>query len=259
MEVVLKENERIDDLQLDGLRIIQNSDGFCFGIDAVLLSDFARCKKGGTIVDLGTGTGVIPILLSSKTKASKIYGMEIQDEVADMARRSVALNDLGDRVFIVEDDLNNSFDHIGKGTVDTVVTNPPYFSNGDAIVNPTSYKAISRHEILCTLDDVVRVSSQLLKHGGAIYMVHRPHRLVDILCSMRKYRIEPKEIRFVHPKRDKKPNIVLIKGVKFGNPELKFMDPLVVYNDDGTYTDEIYKIYNSVNISVFDKRSEGDE
>lgn len=253
MDQLIREGERIDDLQLDGLRIIQNPNGFCFGIDAVLLSNFAKVKKNEKVVDLGTGTGVIPILLSGKTKASRIYGVEVQAEVADMARRSVRLNDLEDRIEIVEDNLKNVFNYIEKGKIDVVVTNPPYFSSGDAIVNPTSYKAISRHELLCSLDDVVSASAGLLKHGGSLYMVHRPHRLVDILCSLRKYRIEPKEIRFVHPKRDKKPNIVLIKAVKYGNPELKFMDPLVVYEDDGNYTKEIYDIYSNVKIDVFGK------
>jgi len=253
MSVIIKEGERIDDLQLDGLRIIQNPNGFCFGIDAVLLSNFAKVKKNEKVVDLGTGTGVIPLLLSGKTKASKLYGVEVQSEVADMARRSIELNNLEEKIEIIEDNLKNALTHLGKGKIDVVVTNPPYFSSGDAIVNPTSYKAISRHELLCDLEDVVSVSAGLLKHGGTMYMVHRPHRLVDILCSLRKHRIEPKEIRFVHPKRSKKPNIVLIKAVKFGNPELKFMDPLVVYEDDGSYTSEIYDIYSNVKIDVFGK------
>lgn len=259
MNVIIKENERIDDLQLNGLRIIQNPDGFCFGIDAVLLSNFAKVKKNEVVVDLGTGTGVIPILLSGKTKASKLYGVEVQDEVADMARRSIDLNNLGEKIEIIEDNLKNALKYLEKGKIDVVVTNPPYFSSGDALVNPASYKAISRHEILCNLDDIISVSSDLLKHGGCLYMVHRPHRLVDILCSLRKYRLEPKEIRFVHPKRSKRPNIMLIKAVKFGNPELKFLDPLVVYEDDGTYTDEIYKIYSNVKIDVFGKGSNIDE
>lgn len=253
MSVIIKDGERIDDLQLDGLRIIQNPNGFCFGIDAVLLSNFAKVKKNEKVVDLGTGTGVIPILLSGKTKASKLYGVEVQSEVADMARRSIELNNLDEKIEIIEDNLKNTLTHLGKGKIDVVVTNPPYFSSGDAIVNPTSYKAISRHELLCNLEDVVSVSAGLLKHGGTMYMVHRPHRLVDILCSLRKHRLEPKEIRFVHPKRSKRPNIVLIKAVKFGNPELKFMDPLVVYEDDGSYTSEIYDIYSNVKIDVFGK------
>lgn len=259
MNVEIKDEERIDDLQLNGLRIIQNPNGFCFGIDAVLLSNFAKIKKNEKVVDLGTGTGVIPILLSGKTKASKLYGVEVQSEVADMARRSIVLNNLEEKIEIIEDNLKNAVKYIGKGKIDVVVTNPPYFSSGDALVNPDSYKAISRHELLCSLDDVVSVSSDLLKHGGTLYMVHRPHRLVDILCSLRNHRLEPKEIRFVHPKRSKRPNIVLIKAVKFGNPELKFMDPLVVYEDDGSYTDEIYEIYSNVKIDVFGKGCKDNE
>lgn len=259
MNVNIKDGERIDDLQLDGLRIIQNPNGFCFGIDAVLLSNFAKVKKNEKVVDLGTGTGVIPILLSGKTKASKLYGVEVQSEVADMAKRSIKLNNLEEKIEIIEDNLKNAISHLGKGKIDVVVSNPPYFSSGDAIVNPTSYKAISRHELLCSLEDVVSVSAGLLKHGGTMYMVHRPHRLVDILCSLRKHRLEPKEIRFVHPKKSKKPNIVLIKAVKFGNPELKFMDPLVVYEDDGSYTSEIYDIYSNVKIDVFGKGCKDNE
>lgn len=250
----LKDGERLDDLQLKGLKIIQKEKGFCFGIDAVLLSNFAKLKKGDSVVDLGTGTGIISILLSGKFQAKSITGIEIQEEIAEMADRSIKLNNLTDKIRIINDDLNNAMKYFEKNSVDVVVSNPPYMVSGGAIVNPDSFKAISRHEIFCSIDDVVRIASDLLKNKGTLYMVHRPSRLVDIVYSCRKYEIEPKEIRFVAPKASKKPNIMLIKCVKGGNPELKFMDPLLVYNEDGSYTDEIYEIYNSENIDVFDKR-----
>lgn len=256
MESLLKENERIDDLQLKGLKIIQNPEGFCFGIDAVLVSNFAKIKKNGVVVDLGTGTGIIPLLVAGKSSARKIYGVEVQDDVADMARRSVQLNDLTDRIEIVHDNLKVIHEHLEKGCADVVISNPPYMPAGGAIVNSGSYKAISRHEVLCTLEDVISTASGLLKEKGGFYMVHRPSRLVDIITLCRKYKMEPKTIRLVHPKEGKEPNILLIKCVKSGNPELRFMPPLYVYQENGDYTEEIYSIYNQVNIDVFDKRGE---
>lgn len=256
METLIKENERVDDLQLKGLKIIQNPEGFCFGIDAVLVSNFSQIKKNGLVVDLGTGTGIIPLLVSGKSSAKKIYGVEVQDDVADMARRSVALNALEDRIEIVHKNLKDVFDELPKGIADVVISNPPYMSAGGALVNPGSYKAISRHEVLCTLEDVMKTAAGLLKEKGGFYMVHRPSRLVDIIEFGRRYKLEPKLIRMIHPKEGKEPNIMLIKCVKSGNPELRVMPPLYVYNEDGSYTDEIFDIYNQVNIDVFDKRGE---
>lgn len=254
--IELKANERIDDLQLKGLKIIQNTEGFCFGIDAVLLSDFAQVKKGATVVDLGTGTGIIPILIAGKSEAAHITAFEIQEDVAEMANRSVHLNSLENRVTIVNQDLKQATTVIGKSIVDVVTSNPPYVSTTGGIKNPEDKKAISRHEVKCTLEDVIRVASEMLKPGGAFYMVHRPMRLADAIYFMRHYKIEPKEIQFVQPTADKKPNIMLIKGVRGGNPELKFLDPLVVYDAEGNYTDEIFKIYNRAGIDVFDKRED---
>ncbi len=256
MDNLVKEHERVDDLQLKGLKIIQNPDGFCFGIDAVLVSNFAQIKKNGVVVDLGTGTGIIPLLISGKSTAKKIYGVEVQDTVADMANRSVLLNNLSDRIEIVHDNLKNIHKHLDKGIADVVISNPPYMPAGGAIINPGSYKAISRHEVLCTLEDVIKTASSLLKEKAGFYMVHRPSRLVDIISICRENKLEPKVIRFIHPKQGKEPNIMLVKCVKAGNPEIRIMPPLYVYNNDGTYTQEIFEIYNQVNIDVFDKRGD---
>jgi tRNA1Val (adenine37-N6)-methyltransferase len=239
----LNANERVEDLQLKGLRIIQNTEWFCFGIDAVLLSDFAEIKKNDTVVDLGTGTGIIPLLLWGKKEPKKIIGIEIQKEVAEMAKRSVRLNSLENNIEILNLDMNHINEVILTHSIDVVVVNPPYVEFNGGIINPESNKAISRHEISCSLEDVVRVTSRLLRHRGSFYMVHRPHRLVDIFYLMRKYKIEPKKIRFVHPKSGQQPNMVLIKGVKAGNSELRIMEPLFVYGEHGQYTDEIYEIY----------------
>lgn len=250
----VKEHERVDDLQLNGLKIIQNPDSFCFGIDAVLLSDFTKVKEGETVVELGTGTGIIPILLSAKTKAAKITAFEVQPSMADMAKRSVAMNGLEDRIDIVCDNLK-AYDHyFEKSSVDVVVTNPPYMGGSNGIQNEDDLKRISRHEVLCNLEDVIRVSAAMLKPGGSFYMVHRPMRLVDIVTLMRKYKLEPKELRLVQPSVSKKANILLIKGVRSGKPELKFHDPLIVYEENGDYTKEIYEIYGNAKIDVFGKK-----
>ncbi len=241
--IQLKRNERLDDLQREGLKIIQNTEGFCFGIDAVLLSDFCDIKKNSYVVDLGTGTGIIPLLIWAKNDIDKVYGIEIQNEVAEMARRTMKINGLENNIEIKEIDLKEAPDILGVNKFDAVTSNPPYMNYGGGIVNPEDKKAISRHEITCTLEDVIKSASRLLKHHGRFFMVHRPHRIVDILCLLRQYKLEPKSIRFVHPQLHSKPNMVLIKSVKAAKPELKFQNPLYVYKEDGTYTDEILKIY----------------
>ena len=241
--MVINENERIDDLQYKGFKIIQNKSGFCFGIDAVLLANFARnMKRKDVVVDLCTGTGIIPILLSGKTNAKKIIGVEIQGESAEMAKRSVELNSLQGRVEIINEDLKKLKPLIEAGSVDTVTVNPPYMKAGSAIVNDKNKISIARHEVCCTLDDVIKESSRILKTNGEFFMVHKPERLVDIFCTMRKYKIEPKRIRFVHPSVDKPANIVLIEGSRDGKEFLKFENSLYVY-ENGEYTDEIYEIY----------------
>lgn len=244
IEVKLKENEKIDDLQCKELQIIQNTKGFCFGMDAVLLANYCDIKNNSTVVDLGTGTGIIPLLLWGKNKIKKIYGVEIQEEVAEMAKRTMKMNELGDNIEICNIDLKDAPEKLGINQFDVVTSNPPYMVAG-GLLNPEDKKAISRHELLCDVEDVIRVASRLLKHNGRFFMVHRPNRIVDIFYLLRKYKLEPKNVRFIHPKVGKKPNLVLIKSIKAARPELKFEDPLYVYNDDGTYTDEIYKIYNN--------------
>lgn len=243
MDNLVREHERVDDLQCNGLRLIQNPKGFCFGIDAVLLSNFCEIKRNWKVMDLGTGTGIIPILLAGKTEAFHITGVEIQTEVAEMASRSVKLNNLEDRVEIINDDLNKVFQYKEANSFHAVTSNPPYMNEGGGLVNPESMKAISRHEVKCSLEDIIRVSAKLLTDKGHFYMIHRPHRLVDIIWLCRQYKLEPKKLRFVHPNKNKKPNILLIQCVKHGGKELKFMDPLYVYNEDGSYTEEIHKIY----------------
>ncbi len=245
MDVELKENERIDDLEFKGLKIIQNEKGFCFGMDSVLLSDFAKnMKNNSTVLDLGTGTGIIPILLCGKTNLKKVVGIEIQKDVANMAKRSSQLNNLQDRFEVVNTniiDLKNIYE---KQSFDVIVTNPPYKKENTGITNENEAKLISRHEITANLEDFISISKDLLKDKGEFYMVHRPERLVDILSLMRKYKIEPKILKFVSPNKNKEPNLILIKGIKNANSFLKIEKNLYVYNEDGKYTNEILKIYN---------------
>ncbi|MCX7884059.1 MAG: tRNA1(Val) (adenine(37)-N6)-methyltransferase [Caloramator sp.] len=240
---MLKEGERIDDLETKGLKIIQNPKWFCFGIDAVLLSDFAYIRKKEKVVDLGSGSGIIPLLIYAKYEPSEITGVEIQEEVADMAMRSISLNNLEDKIKIYNGDIKDCFNDIGINSYDVVVSNPPYKKGNTGIINPKDKKAISRHEILITLDELVFSASRLLKGGGRFYMIHRPERLNDIFLSLNKNKFAPKRLRFIHPYIGKAPKMVLVEAVKSGGDFLKIEDPLYVYNDDGSYTDEILKIY----------------
>lgn len=247
MKIELKNNERIDDLEYKGLKIIQNKEWFCFGIDSVMLANFSRNeKKQSKILDLGTGTGIIAILLSQKIENSQITAIEIQKEVADMAERSVKLNDLEKSITIINDDIKNISRKLGQAKFDVVVTNPPYKKRESGIINKNDVKTISRHETTADLEDFIRVANEELKSQGTFYMINRPERIADIIEYLRKYKLEPKEIRFVQPKRDKAPNEVLIKAVKHGGRFLKVLEPLIIYNDDGTYTDEILKIYEKI-------------
>ena len=241
---MLKENERIDDLEFKGLKIIQDKNGFCFGIDSVLISDFARNIKNANVIDLGTGTGIISILLSGKTENCNFVGVEIQSDVAEMASRSIELNNIENKIKIINKNILDLKDIYERKSFDVVVTNPPYKKINTGILNDENKKIISRHEVKGSLEDFIHISSYLLKDYGEFYMVHRPERLVDIFSSMRAEKIEPKKIRFVYPSKDKKANLVLIKGVKLGKPFLEYEDNLYVYSEDGTYTDEILKIYN---------------
>ena len=235
----LMENERLDDLQRNGLKIIQKTDGFCFGMDAVLLSGFASVKPGERALDLGTGTGIIPLLLSAKTKGEHFTGLEIMK----MAQRSVALNGLEKKIDIIQGDIKEASRIFGAASFDVVTSNPPYMNDAHGLKNPGDVKAISRHEVLCTLEDVVREGTKALKPGGRFYMVHRPHRLAEIITVMRQYKLEPKRMKFVHPFADKDANMVLIEAVRGGGAWLKLEPPVIVYKEPGVYTDEIYEIY----------------
>lgn len=239
---MIKNDECLDDLQ-NGYYIIQKQNGFKFGVDAVLLSDFAKDAKSKNTLDLCTGTGIVPILLAAKTTTPNICALEIQENIAEMAQRSVEYNKLTERVHITQGDLKNAPEIYGRGTFDKITVNPPYMKCGAGLQNDTDTKSVSRHEVLCTLDDVIRVSAQLLISKGRFFMIHRPARLADIMCGMRGHKIEPKRLRFVHPSEGKAPNLVLIEGMKDGGDELKILPPLCVHNADGTYTDEIDEIY----------------
>ena len=238
------DNERIDDLQRNGYRIIQNKDCFCFGMDAVLLSSFAKAQKNEQVLDLGTGNGVIPILMQAKNPdAAGFTGLEIQAVSADLARRSVELNGIGEAVKIVQGDIKEASTIFGGASFNVVTTNPPYMNENHGLTNPHSAKAIARHELLCTLEDVVREASRCLKMRGRFYMVHRPQRLVEIFEVMTRHHLESKRIRMVYPHENKDANMVLIEAVKGGKALLKVEPPLVVYKEDGTYTQELLKMY----------------
>ena len=241
--VTCGEDERIDDLQRNGYRIIQKKKGFCFGMDAVLLSGFAQVKEGEVAVDLGTGTGIIPILLEAKTKGKHFTALEIQEEVAEMAGRSVRLNQLENRVDIVRGDIKEASRLFGKASFDVVTSNPPYMNDNHGLKNPELPKAIARHEVFCTLDDVCREASLLLKSGGRFYMVHRPHRLAEIITALKTYKLEPKRMKLVHPFVDKEANMVLIEAVRGGRSMMKVEAPIIVYREPGVYTREIYDVY----------------
>lgn len=245
MKIELNENERIDDLEFKNLKIIQNKKGFCFGIDSVLLSDWAKeIKPNQTILDMGTGTGILGILLCGKTINTKIVGVEIQEEVAKMAIKSIKLNNLQERFQIICENIKNLKNKYEIGSFDVVITNPPYKKQGTGKTNENDIKLISRHEITANLEDFISTASYLLKDKGNIYMVHRPERLVDILVTLKKYKLEPKKLRFVYPNINKEPNLILIKATKNAKPFLKIEKPLYVYNQNGEYTEEILKIYN---------------
>jgi len=242
-EVTLKENERIDDLQRNGYKIIQNPDKFCFGMDAVLLSGFVQVKKGALVLDLGTGTGIIPLLLEAKTAASHFSALEIQEESADMARRSVQMNHLEDKIEIVTGDIKEACALFKAASFDVVTCNPPYMIGQHGLANPDAPKAIARHELLCTLEDVVCNAAKLLKPGGSFFMVHRPFRLAEIIMVMAKYKLEPKRMRLVYPYVDKEPNMVLMEGCRGGRPRMTVEKPLIVFKAPNVYTDEICEVY----------------
>lgn len=245
MEVQLKEEEHVDILKQNQYRIIQRKDGFCFGIDAVLLADYAKSgiKRNFKVCDLCTGTGIIPLLLESSTEAQGFAGLEIQDESFDMASRSVTLNDLDEKIKIIQGDVKDIRILFSKHSFDVVTCNPPYMIYEHGKQNPNDYKAIARHEVLCTLEDVVRAADYLLKPQGSFYMIHRPFRLSEIFVTLSKYGLEPKKMRLVHPHDGEEPNMVLIQAVKGGRPRITVEKPLVVRQINGDYTREIKAIY----------------
>ena len=242
-ESILLPGERFDDLQRNGYKIIQNPQKFCFGMDAVLLSGFARVKKTERVIDLGTGTGIIPILLEAKTPGEHFTGLEIQPESADMAARSVRYNGLEDRISIVTGDIKDAANLFGASSFDVVTSNPPYMTKEHGLVNDADAKTIARHEVLCSLEDLISQTAKLLKPNGRCYFVHRPFRLVEILSMMSAYQVEPKRIQFVYPYVDKEPNMVLIEGLRGGKSRVTVEKPLIVYKSPGAYMPEIYDIY----------------
>ena len=242
-ESILLPGERFDDLQRNGYKIIQNPQKFCFGMDAVLLSGFARVKKAERVIDLGTGTGIIPILVEAKTPGEHFTGLEIQPESADMAARSVRYNGLEERVSIVTGDIKDAANLFGASSFDVVTSNPPYMTKEHGLVNDADAKTIARHEVLCSLEDLISQTAKLLKPNGRCYFVHRPFRLVEILSMMSAYQVEPKRIQFVYPYVDKEPNMVLIEGVRGGKSRVTVEKPLIVYKSPGVYMPEIYDIY----------------
>lgn len=237
--IVLKDKERIDDLQRNGYRIIQHPEKFCFGMDAVLLSGFAAARQGDLVLDLCTGTGIIPILMEAKTEAAHLTGLEIQEESADMARRSVLLNGLEEKIDIVTGDIREAGSYFSSASFDVVTCNPPYMIGRHGLTNLEAPKAIARHEILCTLEDVVSQTARLLRPGGHFYLVHRPFRMAEIITALVQHRLEPKRMRLVYPYVDKEPNMVLIESVRGGKSRMTVEKPLIIFREQGVYTEEI--------------------
>lgn len=243
MTIKLYPGERLDDLQRNGYKIIQNERKFCFGMDAVLLSGFVRVREAERVLDMGTGTGIIPILLAGKTEGRHFTGLEIQKESADMAMRSVQYNHLEERISIIEGDIREADTLFGAASFDVITCNPPYMTGQHGLVNPEQPKAIARHEICCTLEDVIGQAARLLRPGGRFYLVHRPFRLAEIMSSMVSHKLEPKRMRLVYPFADKEPNMVLLEGLRGGRSRITVEKPLIVYKSPGVYTDEIYEWY----------------
>ena len=243
MEVVIKENERVDELGRNGYRIIQNPDRFCFGMDAVLLSHFAKVKEGDKVLDFCTGTGIVPILMEARTKAASFKALEIQEDSAEMARRSVSLNHLEEKIEIITGDIKEADQYFEPASFHAVTCNPPYMIGQHGLANPDSAKAIARHEVLCTLEDVISQSARVLKMNGSLFMVHRPFRLAEIMTTLAKYKLEPKRMQLVYPYIDKEPNMVLIQATKGGKSRITIEKPLIVYEKPGVYTQDILDIY----------------
>ncbi|HCC07076.1 MAG TPA: SAM-dependent methyltransferase [Clostridiales bacterium] len=243
MNNIISPDERIDDLEIKNYHIIQNKKMFCFGVDAVLLSDFARVKKDDTVLDMCTGNGVIAMLLEAKTEAKYITGIDILEKNIDMANRSIKMNEQTDKVCFIQGDVNDSREIFKEKEFDIITCNPPYMENNKGLKNEITEKIIARHEVLCTLEDIISNASSVLTHNGRIYMIHRPHRLTDIIHIMKKYKIELKRLRNVYPTIDKPPTMILVEGVKHAKPYLVIDQPLIIYNKEGSYTEEIMRMY----------------
>lgn len=240
---LIKPDESVEDLQLAGLRLIQKKNGFRFGVDAVLLSDFAKDIRADRMLDMCTGSGIVPVLMWAKTTIPEIFGIEIQEEIFDTAKRTVELNGISDRVFLENGDIKNGYEIYGKRSFGLITCNPPYMPAGAAVKNELTAKVIARHEVMCTLEDVVSSAAMLLKQQGHLVLVHKPTRLADIICLMRKYEIEPKRIRFIHKQKDTEPSLVLVDGAYKGGRELRIMPPLYMYDENGEETLELKRIY----------------
>ena len=243
MEVLLHENERIDDLQRGGLRLIAKRDSFRFGTDAVLLADFAKVKKGAKVADLGTGSGVLPFLIGARVPESVFDAIEIQCEMCDMARRSVLLNGWEERIKIHCMDMKDAPKMLGYEAFDAVVSNPPYGKIGEGMLPPNHSEAVARFEVECTLEDVVTAAFKLLKNGGSFFMVHQMRRLLEILDVTRAHHLAPKQLRCLYPKADSEGKLVLIECVKNSNCALRWLPPLIQYDENGEYTKEARRIY----------------
>ncbi|WP_248931042.1 tRNA1(Val) (adenine(37)-N6)-methyltransferase [Paenibacillus hamazuiensis] len=255
VSVPIHSSERVDDLLTNDLKIIQSDEVFSFSLDAVLLARFCSVPVRGHIADLCTGNGVIPLLLTTRTK-SGITGVEIQDRLADMALRNVQLNGLDEQIRIVHGDIKDAVERLGHGSFDLVTVNPPYLPVPSGEQNVNSHFAAARHEVYCTLEDVVRISSRLVRSGGKVAMVHRPQRLVEIFCTMRQYRLEPKRIRLVHPRLGDEANMVLIEALRDGKPEVRMLPPLIVYNEDNEYCRELMDVYYGRQTTLGEKEKE---
>lgn len=239
----LREGERLDDLQRNGFRLIQNPAWFCFGMDAVLLSAFTNVKRDQICLDLGCGNGVIPILLAGRTKGHSFTGLELQPDVAEMAQRSVRYNRLEEKVHIVNGDIKEATSIFEAASFDVVTSNPPYLTQHHGLVSETDHKAIARHEIACTLEELVSAAAHLLRPGGHFFLVHRPFRLAEIITCMVAHKLEPKRMRLVYPYVDKEPNMVLLEGVRGGNSRIQVEKPFIVYESENIYTEEVRRLY----------------
>ena len=242
-EVILKDNERLDDLQYKDLHIIQDKDLYCFSSDAVLLANLVRATSLDTIVDFGTGTGVIAILALAKTHAKKAIGIEIQESAARLAKKNVELNELQDKITIINDDIKNASRVLGKESVKVVVCNPPYFKASAGQKSLNKEISLSRTESSCDLDGICKSASEILKYSGKFYMIHKSERMAEVIFSLKKYNLEPKKITFIYPKKSKSIDTFIVEAQKNGAPGLK-LEEIVVYEENGEMTPQAKKLYN---------------